>query len=298
MNYETLSDEELTELLVTEEDRLPRAAVDEFIARGERMVPYLAEIISQSYSWTKRLPEWWAVVHATFILGAIGSKEAVLPLLKAVRYASEHDCDWVTTTLPSIFGRIGPDAADGLQMIALDRTSDWYVRATAIEGLAAVTLSHSDVSDEIFRFIGSIFTDEQEERNIRDAAGNVLLDFKREEYKDALTAYGREADDMMGGNLFYPVAFAESDVIRALGPGEKTLWHYMRNWLQFYDENYINDRQKRWKKEDKERRQRGIKERGKLLHSGSPSIHKEAKTGRNEPCPCGSGKKFKKCCGR
>jgi uncharacterized protein len=22
-----------------------------------------------------------------------------------------------------------------------------------------------------------------------------------------------------------------------------------------------------------------------------------AKVGRNEPCPCGSGKKFKKCCG-
>ncbi len=24
---------------------------------------------------------------------------------------------------------------------------------------------------------------------------------------------------------------------------------------------------------------------------------KEAKTGRNDPCPCGSGKKFKRCCG-
>jgi preprotein translocase subunit SecA len=23
----------------------------------------------------------------------------------------------------------------------------------------------------------------------------------------------------------------------------------------------------------------------------------EPKTGRNDPCPCGSGKKFKKCCG-
>ena len=23
-----------------------------------------------------------------------------------------------------------------------------------------------------------------------------------------------------------------------------------------------------------------------------------AKTGRNDPCPCGSGKKFKQCCGR
>ena len=24
----------------------------------------------------------------------------------------------------------------------------------------------------------------------------------------------------------------------------------------------------------------------------------EAKVGRNEPCPCGSGKKYKKCCGK
>lgn len=27
-------------------------------------------------------------------------------------------------------------------------------------------------------------------------------------------------------------------------------------------------------------------------------IVKEKKVGRNEPCPCGSGKKYKKCCGR
>jgi len=28
-----------------------------------------------------------------------------------------------------------------------------------------------------------------------------------------------------------------------------------------------------------------------------PLIMKQAKTGRNEPCPCGSGRKYKKCCG-
>jgi preprotein translocase subunit SecA len=27
-------------------------------------------------------------------------------------------------------------------------------------------------------------------------------------------------------------------------------------------------------------------------------VKKEGKVGRNDPCPCGSGKKFKKCCGR
>ena len=29
-----------------------------------------------------------------------------------------------------------------------------------------------------------------------------------------------------------------------------------------------------------------------------PYIRKHAKIGRNDSCPCGSGKKYKKCCGR
>ena len=30
----------------------------------------------------------------------------------------------------------------------------------------------------------------------------------------------------------------------------------------------------------------------------STTIRKEKKIGRNDPCPCGSGKKYKKCCGK
>ena len=30
----------------------------------------------------------------------------------------------------------------------------------------------------------------------------------------------------------------------------------------------------------------------------STTVVKEKKIGRNEPCPCGSGKKYKHCCGR
>jgi preprotein translocase subunit SecA len=29
-----------------------------------------------------------------------------------------------------------------------------------------------------------------------------------------------------------------------------------------------------------------------------PIVNVSPKIGRNEPCPCGSGKKYKKCCGR
>jgi SEC-C motif-containing protein len=36
---------------------------------------------------------------------------------------------------------------------------------------------------------------------------------------------------------------------------------------------------------------------GDLQESAVAAPKKEAKVGRNDPCPCGSGKKFKKCCG-
>ena len=42
-------------------------------------------------------------------------------------------------------------------------------------------------------------------------------------------------------------------------------------------------------------------ERKKVLYKeqkNSGTIRKEKKIGRNEPCPCGSGKKYKHCCGK
>ncbi len=36
---------------------------------------------------------------------------------------------------------------------------------------------------------------------------------------------------------------------------------------------------------------------GEVIKPGT-SVHDQGKVGRNDPCPCGSGKKFKKCCVR
>ena len=32
--------------------------------------------------------------------------------------------------------------------------------------------------------------------------------------------------------------------------------------------------------------------------AGETVVKEEPKVGRNDPCPCGSGKKYKKCCGK
>ena len=45
-------------------------------------------------------------------------------------------------------------------------------------------------------------------------------------------------------------------------------------------------------KEEIEAEKKLIKETKKV-----DPVHVDAEPGRNDPCPCGSGKKYKKCCG-
>ena len=59
----------------------------------------------------------------------------------------------------------------------------------------------------------------------------------------------------------------------------KATWLYeLPQWKEIFSEEEL----KRLYKEQRESR----------------TVRKEKKVGRNDPCPCGSGKKYKKCCGK
>ncbi|MBF8275011.1 MAG: motif domain protein [Candidatus Brocadiaceae bacterium] len=82
--------------------------------------------------------------------------------------------------------------------------------------------------------------------------------------------------------------------------------YYTQNWLSFYDQEQIRQRQERWEKEqdaypklnkrtyeETEVEEAVEKDVEEVLE---PIVNNMPKVGRNEPCPCGSGKKYKKCC--
>ncbi len=147
--------------------------------------------------------------------------------------------------------------------------------------------------EDIFGFIGSIFTDEKEDIDTRQSAGNVLLDFKREEYRESLLLFANKEKESKEKNVFYNAAFFKSDVMEALTTETKDLWLYTSEWLDFYAEENIRKRQERWRKEAKAQSQKEEEKDSVSI----PFVHTTPKVGRNEPCPCGSGKKYKKCCG-
>ncbi len=252
IDYRIMSNDDLMDTLFTSGDRLPREAVDEFLWRGCGLVPQLASIVSGSFYWNASLPRWWAVVHAVYILGSIGTPDTVLPLLKALRYAEACENDWITDELPSIFGRVGSFAIDGLRKIAGDVTCGWFGRAVALESLAAVSILHPDAEEEIFRFIHACFLNENEEWQLRQSAGHILLDFLRAECRNDLVAFGKEEKRRRDEDPSYRFAFIDDEVEHEFAHGTKSLDPYTRDWMSFYDPEEIERRMKRWEEEKKQ----------------------------------------------
>jgi uncharacterized protein len=78
---------------------------------------------------------------------------------------------------------------------------------------------------------------------------------------------------------------------RIRDPQDKGLSHFCESYLQFFDhaDSRMREFADRWKQHNNS--EVASKKTFSVEDRNSPKI------GRNEPCPCGSGKKYKKCCG-
>ena len=283
----------MLDLLVTEEDRLTRAAVDEFVARGERMLDPLTRILQSEEDWDQEGPGFWRPVHAAFILGALGGEKAIPGLLAAQRHADAFDVDWVSEALPDMMAAIGLPAIDPLWHRFETADAESHERFDCLIGLARIAARNPDRRTEILNRLHSIGSDTNEVQEARLWAGCELLDFARPEDRDLLEELARIA--MAAGP--YRLVFDLKDVEKAYGPTPgKPSW-IRPHWLEFYDAPEIEERQARWRKEDAESRLAEADRYGPIDGPLDLDVAVPPTAGRNDPCPCGSGKKFKKCCG-
>ncbi len=284
--FRTLSDADLLDLLYTAGDRLPREAIDEILSRRGRLLGPLRQIVADKTSWTRPLPEWWASVHATYALGALGDPSAADSLLTALRWADAFDCDWVTEDLPSMFGQVGGEVSAPLLRVCTDITAGPGARSIALAGLAAVALAAPQHLDEVVALAAGFVSDTDEEVYLRQTAANVLLDFRRTEHRRLLLRFGREEAERRREDAEYQGVFYDWEVDELLegSSGEAGTEYYRRDWLTFYDPEEIERRQERWSREQEET------EREQQGHVEPPARDLDA------PCTCGSGRPFSRCC--
>ncbi len=290
-NYASFSDGDLLDLLYTAGDRLPRAAVDEILSRGGRLREPLGAIVAYKPNWTQPLPEWWAAVHATYILGAMEDPATLVALLTALRWADAFDCDWVSEDLPSMLGRLGRVAFDPVRRVALDPSAGGGARSIALASLAALAFAEPDLGDEVIRLAASLVGVEGEDLYLRQTAANVLVDLRATGQRELLLAFGREEARRKREDAEYQPAFYDWEVEDLLAgrTGETGAEYYRRDWLDFYDPQEIERRQERWRRE---REESSEAEASPAPEEAAGAPHRDLQA----PCSCGSGRPFSACC--
>lgn len=240
------SNEELLELLFTEADRLKQSVAQEIIRRGDELSPQLQEIAMDRILWMQEIPAWWAPVHATYLLAAIGGKEAVSPLLAALRWSDAYDNEWVVEELPAMIGSLGAFGLEPLFQIVADRSAGWSARSIALDCLAAIAVQHPEYERRLVTWFKELLSDPAEERGVRRTAAAILLDLRIQSAREALLAFAAAEAQERQSDPDDPPALLAADVDRELAVAARAEEYYKHNWLRFYDDEEIAHRQGMW----------------------------------------------------
>lgn len=288
-NYKSMHNEELIDLLFKEEDRLSHDAAGEIVRRGLEIMPILGEIAMERNMWMADLPEYWATVHAAYLIGAMGGKESVVPLMAALRWSDAYDNEWVTEDLPSIFGNLGDVSWPTIVAAVKDRASGWSARSVLMDALGSQALRFPAREEEAVAILGGILKNRSEEYGARRSASFVLLDFRRADFRRELVSFAREEKQRQQQYPDYRVAFTAEEVEQELASPRINLEIYTHDWMKFYDPEEIIRRQQRWQEENH-------KARAEFSQPHGREARQSFVIGREDICPCGSGKSYKRCC--
>ena len=88
--------------------------------------------------------------------------------------------------------------------------------------------------------------------------------------------------------------------LRGLGQRDPVISYREEGWGMFDDmiDRIHNDTAGILLKVTVEKNENGDKDKMSVKKVAAKAAPKKAEVGRNDPCPCGSGKKYKQCCGK
>lgn len=288
---------ELIELLVTHQDRVPQELFDACVARGDAMVAALADYFSRAETMDLDDPayDWWMNLHGFWLAGAIPGETAGRLLIDLLRRADgdgDYTLDWVAGHMAWLFANKPAGIAELARALAEDADAGWHARCEAVDTVIGMAHKEGPESLELALDWLADLASGTEDKDVRYLGANVLLDFPRPRHRTLLDSIAAEqAAASPFGAVFLP-----DSVTEAFNRGDDR-----PDWLRrgppwdFYAAPRISSRQKRWREEDaKAARQ---EERAAIARLYPETyVRDHPKPGRNDPCPCGSGKKYKKCC--
>jgi hypothetical protein len=282
---------------------LPREAMQWALDHWDEAAPELLSVVERYTSGADRSDETASAVF--FIVHLAGEKQDTRVFSLLCRLAQDGEAveaalgDATTTTLKQILISTYDGNLDTLKELIEAAEADEFVRADALEVLAYLTATGRVPREETEAYLLGLYETLQPQQESFVWSGWVL----------AIGLLGLETlsgvvHQAFGRGLIDPMVMGYDDFRRDLertladpermagfeydqiGPLEDAIGE-LSGWYAFSDAA----------KEDQERWATSPEDAGlAFADTPLPFVDPFKGVGRNDPCPCGSGKKFKKCC--
>ena len=248
----------------------------------------------------KEKPNFFGHIFSFYLLAQFKETRAYPLIAKIFSHTSEDvdliAGDFVTEGLNRVLASVCDGNLIPLKRLIENKHVYEYVRGAALEALVILVVHGLKTRDEILDYYRSLFRGklEREESHAWNALVGCCCDLHLEELYDEIKwAYDEDLIDL--------------DFIKLRDVRN----NFQKNKEQHFEELKNDSHNKLiddtiecmewWAYFQPEKKSKPIKkEAPKLLSKVTNTQFKpwsSKKIGRNQPCPCGSGKKYKKCCG-
>lgn len=280
MNHTMGIDEILAELEVFEPGYFPRRAVREAVARKNEITPHLLDILERTLATPEKVAYddgYIGHLFAAFLLAQFRETRAYPLVVKL--FALEPPLvealfsDMITEDLNRLLASVCGGDLSLIKSLAENEDADEYVRNSALESLLCLYVAGRLSRDEVMDYYASLLRDARpkEPAHFWDGLVSCCTDlYPQEMYNDIKRLYDEDVIDERYIDLDYineKLALGKEKVLAKLKRSSRyglvvNAIHEMQDWACFQP------------------------------------VEKPLKIrlGRNDPCYCGSGKKFKKCC--
>ncbi len=294
--------------------KLPVAAMRAAQQRREEITPFLIDSIRKATEAVRAGSKVASDAHlfALFLLTEFRSREALPVILEAVSLPEEGPFelfgDAITEDLSSILAELAADTPAVVDELLANRSVNTYVRWEAAQTYLHWVRDERLSREQAVQRLREHLQNAVAERNVDVVSGLVT----------ELTSYAphearAEIEDAFRQKLVDTSIVSFDFVDRSIAEGESRFQKELQNcwptgvsdavdelsgWYAFQEPRDIRDDESSesddtWLMDD---------EGDTDWEEEHPSVefgtirHTDPRVGRNDPCPCGSGKKFKKCC--
>jgi hypothetical protein len=289
-------------------DEFPEGVIKSAIEMREEIIPHLLKLIEDAAGEPERFIEeerFASLLFALYLLAQFRERRAY-PLLVGLfglscNILDELVGDFVTEDLPAVLASVCGGDTGLIERLVENPGIDEYVRSSAARALLELVMAGVKSRDEVMAYFRQLFRGKLE-REESLVWGSLVTDASSLHPAEVLEDIEKAFEDGLVDPMYVDMEY----VRRSLAVGRKAVQENLRLACRGLVDDAMSE-MKMWYdiwREEKADFHEDILIPHRFEEALSLADYSEAdavmpdrmKVGRNDPCPCGSGKKYKKCC--